>query len=40
VLYWVAVIVRAGIRFVLLLTPRWRDMVSDVAPDERANVLG
>lgn len=40
VLYWAAVVVRAGIRFVLLLTPRWREMVSDVAPDERANVLG
>lgn len=40
VLYWVAVVARAAVRFVLLLTPRWRELVADVAVDERANVLG
>lgn len=40
VIYWVAVIVRAGFKLVRLAGPKWRDEVALVRADERANVLG
>lgn len=40
VIYWLAVIVRAIDKFLLLSAGPWRDQVKDVAPDEKANVLG
>jgi TRAP-type transport system small permease protein len=40
VIYWAAVIVRAGFKLVRLAGPKWRDEVALVRADERANVLG
>lgn len=40
VIYWLAVIVRAVDKLLLLGSGQWREHVKDVAPDEKANVLG
>lgn len=40
VIYWLAVIVRAIDKLALLTSSGWREQVQDVAPDEKANVLG
>ena len=40
VVFWAAVVVRAGIKLIRLLGPNWRDEVALVGADERANVLG
>ena len=40
VVFWVAVIVRAGLKLIRLAGPNWRDEVAIVRADERANVLG
>lgn len=39
-IYWLAVIVRAADKMLLLLSSRWREQVADVKADEKANVLG
>lgn len=39
-IYWLAVIVRAIDKFLLLCSAQWREQVRDVAADEKANVLG
>lgn len=38
--YWLAVIVRAVDRFLVLCSSRWPEHVLDLKPDEKANVLG
>ena len=40
VIYWAAVIVRAGMKLARLAGPNWRDEVALVRADERANLLG
>lgn len=40
IIYWLAVIVRAVDKFLLLGSRDWRAHVQDAAPDEKANVLG
>ena len=40
VVFWVSVIVRAALKLVRLASPKWRDEVTVVRADERANVLG
>ena len=40
IVYWLAVIVRAAAKFVVLCGRNWREAVAVAAPDERANVLG
>jgi len=40
VVYWIAVIVRAGARFIALCRSDWRDHVASAPPDERTSVLG
>jgi len=40
VIFWIAVIVRALVKFVRLAGPGWRDEVALARADERANVLG
>lgn len=40
VIYWLAVIVRALDKLLLLGSNDWRAQVVDVAPDEKANVIG
>lgn len=40
VMYWLAVIVRAVDRLLLLSSPEWADHVKDQKPDEKTNVLG
>lgn len=40
VVFWASVIVRAALKLVRLAGPNWRDEVTVVRADERANVLG
>jgi TRAP-type C4-dicarboxylate transport system permease small subunit len=40
VVYWIAVIVRAVVRFIALCRSDWRSHVASAPPDERASVLG